>query len=282
VGSATRRYRIFPSVLIIGAQRAGTTSLFDALARHPYVARPTTKEVHFFDDNFWRGTDWYRLFFPLRLSREYARRRGRDLIGLDATPSYLFHPAVPERVAATLPGAPLLVILRDPVDRAYSHYQHARRRNVERLSFSDAVAAEERRLAGERERLASDLRYRSTRFLHRSYISRGLYAEQLERWLAHFPRTQVHVVFAEEFFARPADVYAETIAFLGLPAWEPAEFPNSSPDSYPKLDETTRAGLAERFAAPNARLSRLLGRELPWDMPRQPGPTSPSTVASSL
>jgi Sulfotransferase domain len=222
------------------------------------------------------------LFFPLRVSREYARRRGGDLIGLDATPSYLFHPAVPERVAATLPEARLLVILRDPVDRAYSHYQHARRRNVEHLSFPDAVAAEEPRLAGEAERLASDPRYRSTRYLHRSYISRGLYAEQLERWLGHFRRSQLHVVLAEEFFVRPADVYAETIAFLGLPAWEPAEFPYSSPHSYPELDKATRAGLAERFAAPNARLSRLLGRELPWGMPRQPGSTSPSTVASSL
>ena len=258
-------------MLILGAQRAGTTSLFFDLARHPHVARPATKEVHFFDDAFWRGVDWYRSFFPLSVLRRRARRRSGDLVGIDATPYYLLHPAGPARAAATLPDAKLVVLLREPVGRAYSHYQMMRKKKIEQLSFATAVAAEEERLAGEEERLLADPRYRSFHHLHHSYVARGLYADQLERWLAHFPRSSLHVIFAEEFFARPREIYAETLATLGLAPWEPPDFPNRNPATYPELDEDTRARLAERFAEPNARLSRLLGRELPW---RPPGMTA--------
>jgi Sulfotransferase domain len=264
VGLATKRWRILPSVLIIGAQRAGTTSLFYALARHPDVARPVRKEIHFFDADFWRGVDWYRSFFPLAAWQKLSERRGRDSVAIDATPNYLFHPAVPERAAAVLPDARLLVVLRDPIARAHSHYQQARRKNVERLSFPDALAAEERRLTGEEERVLADPRHRSFQLRHHSYVARGLYADQLERWLAHFPRSRLHVTFAEEFFAEPREVYAETIRFLGLSAWEPPDFPKRNAGQYSEMEEEARARLAARFAEPNERLSRLLGRELPW------------------
>jgi lipopolysaccharide transport system ATP-binding protein len=271
LGLATKRRRILPSGLLIGAQRAGTTSLFNALARHPDVARPAVKEIHFFDDEFWRGVDWYRSFFPLSARREWARRRGRDLVAIDATPYYLLHPAVPERVAATLPEARLVVLLRDPVARAYSHYQMMRRKKIERLSFPDAIAAEEKRLAGKEKRLLANPRRRSFQHLHHSYVARGLYADQLERWLAHFPRSSLLVVFAEEFFARPQEIYSKALAHLGLVPWEASDFPNLNPAQYPEIDAETRARLAARFAEPNERLSRLLGRALPWDGVEAPG-----------
>jgi hypothetical protein len=265
VGLATKRHRLLPSGLLIGAQRAGTTSLFYALARHPHVARPAAKEIHFFDDEFWRGLDWYRSYFPLTARRDLSRRRGGDLVALDATPYYFFHPAVPERVAATLPDARLVVLLREPVARAYSHYQMMRRKKIERLSFADAIVAEEERLAGKEERLLANARHRSFQHLHHSYVARGLYADQLERWLACFPRSSLLVAFAEEFFARPEEVYAQALGHLGLSPWEPPDFRNINPAEYPEIDDETRARLAARFAEPNARLSRFLGRELPWE-----------------
>jgi hypothetical protein len=270
VGLATKRSRILPSVLVIGAQRAGTTSLFHALAKHPHVARPLLKEIHFFDDQFWCGVDWYRAHFPLSASQDRARRREGDLVGVDATPYYLFHPAAPARAAATVPNAKLVVLLRDPVARAYSHFQKMRRTKVEQLSFAAALDAEDERLAGEAERLLADPRYRSFQHLHHSYVSRGLYADQLERWLAHFPPERLFVAFAEEFFARPQQVYAQVLAHLGLPAWEPPQFPNYNPGGHTGIDDETRAGLAARFAEPNERLRRLLGHELPWGQSSTP------------
>jgi hypothetical protein len=269
---ATSRARILPSYLIIGAQRAGTTSLYDYLCRHPDVAGPTAaktdipwaKELHFFDDKFWLGVDWYRSFFPLAATRAVIRRRGGDLLAGEASPSYLFHPAVPERVAVTVPNVRLIALLRDPIERAYSHYQLMVRTGREKLSFEEAVAAEDDRLAAEEERMRADPQYSSANYRHYAYLTRGLYADQLERWLAYFSREQLLVVRAEDFRAKPGEVYAEIIAFLGLRPWQPDEFPPRNRASYAPIDPALRARLEERFAEPNARLARLLDRDFGW------------------
>ncbi len=206
---ATRRSRLLPSFLIIGAQRAATTSLFTNIRRHPEVIGPRSadtsvawwKELHFFDENFWRGTDWYRAFFPLEVRRRTLRRLGRELACGEATPYYLFHPAVPERVKETLPDVRLIALLRNPVERAYSHYQLMRLTGREKLSFAEAIDAEERRVRGAGEELLRDMpsarkqgNRRHHEHRHRAYVGRGLYAEQLERWFEHFPREQLLVL----------------------------------------------------------------------------------------
>ena len=277
---ATRRARIFPGFIIIGTQRAGTTSLFYYLRRHPDVRRPSSgdgsvdwpKELHFFDERYHRGLDWYRTFFPLAVERSIARVRGRDVVAGEATPYYLFHPLVPERVAASLPDVRLIALLRDPIERAYSHYQLMVRTGREKLSFEDAVAAEEERLAG--EDLSADT-WVTTKFgarthrehRHRAYINRGLYAEQLERWYGYFPRDQLMVIRAEEFLERPAEIYAAVLRFLGLRPWEPKDFVTRNRGSYAPIDPELRTHLDERFAEPNARLVALLGWEKTWESP---------------
>ncbi|HEU4450782.1 MAG TPA: sulfotransferase domain-containing protein [Gaiellaceae bacterium] len=294
---ATGRARILPSFLVLGAQRAGTTTLFDHLLRHPDVRGPHAggdevewrrKEVHFFDERFWRGLDWYRSFFPLAASRRIARLRGGDLVAGEATPYYLFHPLVPERVAKTIPEVGLIALLRDPVERAYSHYQMMRRTGREKLSFAEALAAEEERLAsavelaaGEEEgAFGDDRRRRHHHHRHRAYFARGLYAEQLERWLAHFPREQLLVLLAEDLFARPSAVCEDVVAFLGLRPhdltarssrattaspgrpWSKRQTRNRA--AYEAISPEVRARLEQRYAEPNARLARLLGPEFAW------------------
>jgi hypothetical protein len=269
---ATSRLRLRPSYLIIGTQPAGTVSLFNALCRHPDGAGPTTdredvawaKELHFFDQRFSRGVNWYRSCFPLLARRALARRRGGDLVAGEATP-YLFHPDVPSRVAATLPDVRLIVLLRDPTDRAYSHYASMRRRGLELLPFEEALAAEEERTAREAERIVPDPRYGAPQYGQYAYVARGLYADQLERWFAHFPREHFLILRAEDFVAQPADVYAEVLDFLGLRTWTPRNFGAVSDWTPPApLDPALRAQLDERFAEPNAQLAHLLGRDLGW------------------
>jgi hypothetical protein len=271
---ATKRARLVPSFLIIGAQRAGTTSLFGDLRRHPDVRGPTAgeefvrlrKEVHFFDHRFENGLDWYRSFFPLSVERRVARFRGRDLIVGESTPYYLFHPEVPSRVAASLPDVRLIALLRNPVDRAYSHYQHRHRAGYEKLTFEEALAAEDKRLAGGDELLLTDERYRKHHYNH-AYFRRGLYAEQLERWLALFPREQLLVLRSEDFFAQPLETYAEALDFIGVRPWQPKRFRHRNKASYARIDPALRAELEERYAEPNARLAELLGRDFGWDSP---------------
>ena len=255
----TRGLRLLPSFLIIGAARAGTTSLHAYLARHPSVAAPTHKELHFFDLNFSRGLDWYRRHFP---ATPPGNRAG--VVSGEASPYYLFHPAVPGRVRQTLPEARLIALVRDPVDRAYSQHQLARRHGREELDFEQAIAAEPARLAGEEERILATPGYRSVSHRHHSYLARGLYAEQLERWYEHFPRDQLLVLCSEDLFASPPSVYADVLRFLELPPHELGEYRAYNQRPYEGLKPETRDKLRAYFAEPNRRLEALLGRELGW------------------
>lgn len=257
VRRATSPLRALPDFLIIGAQRAGSSSLFAYVCAHPSVAEPTHKEIHFFDNNWLRGLDWYRRYFPLR-----ARMGGR--ITGEASPYYLFHPAVPGRVAETLPDVRLIAVLRDPVERAYSAYQLARRQGHETLEFEEALAREDERLAGEEERMLADPSYQSAAHRRLSYRTRGLYAAQLERWYERFPREQLLVVRSEDLFAEPEATLQTVFAFVGLERWSAAEYPALNQRPYSGMSNEVRASLAAAYADPNRKLEALLGRELAW------------------
>jgi Sulfotransferase domain len=254
-GRATARWRPLPDFLVIGAQKAGTTALYAYLHWHPGITGPSWKEVSFFDRHWWRGEAWYRGQFPLR--------SGRRLVG-EASPSYLFHPLAPERVRSLVPDAKLVALVRDPVDRAYSHYQHEVALGREPLSFADALAAEAERTRGEVERLVADPRAFSRAWWDHTYAARGRYADQLERWLAAFPREQLLVVPSEDLGERPAEAYAAVLAFLGAAPHALPEFPRVFERQYEPMRPETRASLAATFAEPNRRLEQLLGRSLGW------------------
>ena len=254
-GRATARWRPLPAFLVIGAQKAGTTALYAYLRWHPGITGPSWKEVSFFDRHWWRGERWYRGQFPLR--------SGGRLVG-EASPSYLFHPLAPERARAVVPHARLVAVLRDPVDRAYSHYQHEVALGREPLSFEEALAAEEERTRGEVERLLADARAFSRAWWDHAYTARGLYAEQLERWLAVFPREQLLVVTTDELGETPHETYASILAFLGAAPHTLEKYPRVFDRDYAPMRPETRAALAMRFAEPNRRLEALLGRSLSW------------------
>lgn len=274
-GSATSALRPLPHFLIVGAQKAGTTSLYSYLRRHPGISGPLWKEVSFFDRHFPRGEAWYRGHFPTLIRRAYVRRRhGLDLIVGEASPSYLFHPLAAERVAALLPEVRLIALVRDPVDRAFSHHNHEVALGREPLSFEDALAREEERMRGELERIQADPRYFSQAWWNHTYLARGRYAEQLERWLAVFPRERLLVLASEDLSADPAGVYARTLEFLGARPHELDSYPRLLEREYEDMRPETREQLADYFAEPNRRLYELLGRQLSWTTKPTPLPAA--------
>jgi Sulfotransferase domain len=262
----TAGLRLLPSYLIIGAQRAGTTSLHRYLVQHPAVRTMLrTKGVHFFDTNYGRGISWYASRFPTRLSGWYLRRRhGTELVTGEASPYYVFHPQVPRRVAEHLPGVKLILLLRDPVRRAYSHYQHEVARGFETLSFEEAIDAEPARLAGEHQRLLAEPLYNSHAHQHHSYLARGRYAEQLAAWRSLFPDEQLLVLSSERFFREPDRTFRRVLDFLELPAFTPAAYEQHNAHDYPQMGEAVRARLADHYREPNRRLYETLGEELGW------------------
>lgn len=263
--------------MICGAQKGGTSSLFAWLARHPSVRPARVKEVHFFDKKYRLGEAAYRAEFPLRWSLGRGRvvrdGRPRALTG-EATPSYLAHPVVPERMAKMIPRAKLLFLLRDPVDRAFSHYRMSVRRGFEALSFEEALDAEPERMEGESERLRGDPDYFSHALKNHSYAFRGDYASQLERFLVHFPREQLLVLSSEALFEDPDTTWREVLRFLDLPEAPLVDrvAENVGGESV-AMDDAVRERLSARFVESNQRLFTLLGRRFPWSRPTSHEPT---------
>jgi sulfotransferase family protein len=262
----TAGLRLLPDYLIIGAQRAGTTSLHRYLVQHPGVRTMLrTKGVHFFDTAYGRGMSWYASRFPTRLTAWWvARRHGVELRTGEASPYYLFHPLVPDRVAEHLPRVKLIALLRDPVQRAYSHYQHEVARGFETLSFEEAVEAEPVRLAGETERMLADPGYHSFAHQHHSYLARGCYAEQLERWRARFDDRQLLVLSSERFFAEPEASFRRVLEFLELPGFTPDAFERHNAHHYRRMGAEVHARLVEFYREPNRRLYESLGDDFGW------------------
>ena len=265
----TAESRLLPSYLVVGVKRAGTSTLQHVIAQHPAVLPPNVpKGTRYFDVNHRLGWRWFRSHFPsTRRAAVRARRIGMRVVTGEASPYYLFHPLAAARIRAALPGVRLVVVLRDPVERAWSHHAYEVARGLEQLPFEAAVEIEEERLRGEEERIAHDPAYVSRAHRHHSYVARGLYDAQLTRLFACFPPDDVLVLDHEELFRDPVAGFARVHRFLGLPVVVPRRIPRLKPSGAPPMPTALRRRLAERFAASNAATFARLGRELPWSRP---------------
>ena len=251
----SRDARALPDAMIIGAMKSGTSSLHYYLTQHPQVIAPLRKEVHYFDLNLARGESWYRANFG---------REGQGGLNIDSSPYYLFHPQVPQRAHALVPGAKLVVLLRDPVRRAYSHYWHERDKGREPLSFEDAIAAEPDRVERDHERLARGEIVRSEAHQYFSYLARGRYAEQLERWLGCLSAGAVAGASLRGPGQGSAASPEPSLGWLGLPAMAAARLEPRNTRKYPPIETATAGRLREYFEPHNAALEALLGERLHW------------------
>lgn len=251
-----------PDFLIIGAQKCGTSSLFRWLGQSPHVTLSSRKEVHFFDLQFDEGVDWYRSYFPPPARRSDGRGQ-RAPVG-ESSPYYLFHPLAAQRVRDVLPDVRLIVLVRDPVHRAVSHYYHEVGNGFETLPLPAALDREEERLAGEAERIVAEPGYTSFNHRHFSYKARGAYVDQLEAWSALFPRERFLVVGSERLFERPREEMERIFGFLEAPGPPPESFEAYNQRDYPAIPTEVEERLTAHFADHNARLYRFVGEDFGW------------------
>jgi Sulfotransferase family len=275
-GMATAQQRPLPDFLIIGAKRGGTTSLYYSLLRHPQIAPmfpsaerfPMThdqKGVHYFDIEYPRGERWYRAHFPTARARaKRAREVDAPVVVGEGSPYHLYHPLAPQRAAALLPAPKFIVILRDPVQRAYSHFREQSRNGVEKLTFEEAIAAEPDRTRGETERILREPGYHSFPHEQQSYISQSEYVYGLERWFAHFDRDRFVICRSEDFYDDPQRVYREVLTHIGVEPLSLADDSawNAAPN--PGYDTATRDMLRERLRPSVDALEALLDRRFNW------------------
>jgi sulfotransferase family protein len=266
-GRPAYRLRMLPSFIIVGAARCGTSSMFEVLRQHPAVfsAILPRKEVHYFDYKYQHRLSWYQCHFPLRPRAELAAHgAGVAPVAFEASPSYMHHPLAPARIHRDLPGVRLVVMLRDPVERAYSAHVMSVGRGYETEPFERALELEDSRLAGEAERLATDPAYVSYNHRYYSYRARGHYAEQLERLEQLFGRDRIHVIDSGDFFAGPEPVYHRLLDFLELPHIGHPVFERPRTRSRPPLPGSVRTALEEHYRPHDERLAAWLGYEPSW------------------
>jgi hypothetical protein len=255
-----------PDFIIIGAQKAGTTSLYGYIQEHPDVLPCAWKEVQFFHGKrYARGVDWYkRQFLDPGDLRSSPRFGDRQLASGEATPYYLFHPHVPERIRSQIPNVRLIALLRDPVARAYSQYQHNVRKGKESLSFADALKREDEVLPIEHARMLADTNYRSEAYHRFSYKFRGHYADHLERYLRFFRREQLLIVKSEDLFEKPEETYDQVIQFLGLASHELKSAEARNAGGYERQAIPQEEELHRYFRSHNRRLYNLIDRDMGW------------------
>ena len=269
---ATAAARALPDFVIVGAAKCGTTSLYRYLIEHPLVLAAQIKEVHYVDrqHNFDRGASWYRSWFPLRAELHRAAR-GREVeraICGESTPNYLAHPDAAARLHEVVPEARLIVLMREPIDRAWSQYRWQRRFGGETLELGDALRSEADRAGGGFDMMRADPQTRN-RFVAHGYLARSRYADQLEWWLEAFPRERLLLLRSEDLFADPAATLARTCSFLGLPAVDLATYATENEGtgvraSDDAIDADLRSWLDDQFAEPNRRLAELTDGAITW------------------
>lgn len=245
-----------PEFLLVGAQKSGTTALFQLINQHPKVVKKNG-EVHFFDINFHRGLNWYKRLFPKRPQKDH-------IVG-DHSPYYLFHPMVPERVFSVAPKMKIIMILRNPVDRCYSHYWHNIAKKLEHLSFEEALNAEPKRLQGRKQRLIQFPFYKSHQYQHFSYLARGIYVDQIQSWLSYFPRKQILILKSQDLRKDPIRVLNKVFSFLKLKPYTVDVRNPEAHSNYPPMETEMRKKLVEYYRPYNQKLEELLGMQFNWD-----------------
>lgn len=260
---ATWRTRRLPDFMIIGAQKSGTSSLYYYLKQHRQISSSYVKEVHYFDgglkpniDNFEKGLSWYRSNFP---RAEMIRKRRKVF---DSSPLYLFNPIVPKRISDIIPKVKLIAVLRNPTERAISHYFYEKKLGYESLPIMDAFLAEEERLRPILERQD----YKHTNFIHFSYKSRGLYYEQLNRYLKYFSMSNILIIDSASLFSNPESTLQQVFQFIGVDdkfVVEDLQARNVSmnrtkvaPEIYEYLDKF--------YCSHNHQLYELIGEKFKW------------------
>jgi hypothetical protein len=252
--------RRLPDFIVVGAQRSGTTSLFHYISQHPDIIPSLTKEIHFFDMYYKRGLLWYRMHFPP------AHDMPQSSITGESTPYYLFHPQVPHRMRKHLPNVKIIMILRNPTERAISHYFHEVQRGCESLPLMEALYSEESRLEVPLKKMHTKKNLNSRDHQTYSYKSRGRYIEQIQRFDRLFGKRQRLIICSERLSEEPLLIMQRVFEFLEVDKnsggpdqqrWNVrAHNQRVAPEVYTFLDEY--------FAPYNKKLFDYIGQDFGW------------------
>lgn len=232
---------------IIGTQKGGTSSLWSYLRCHPNIYLCYPKELHFWSLNFEKGLAWYLAHFP-------PIPKGKLCLTGEASPTYLNSSNAARRLHDTFPELKIVVLLRDPVDRAISHYYHWRRLHREFRTLPEAIDDQLQHIPDFDDEIA----------IRNHYVARGCYVEFLERWLQYFPRERCLILQTEAFQQNSSSVVQSVHRFLGVDELPLDTDERRNVGNYDANDEAVRSRLSQYYASYNERLYHLLGTHFDW------------------
>lgn len=255
--------------LIIGAEKSGTTSLYQYLRQHPEVLSSVEKEIDFFDMEYEHGIDWYLAHFPPAFEQTISKQspsQPQKWITGETSANYLYSNVTPARVFKHFPNIKLAVILRNPIDRAVSRYNMMMRNGVEQRTLETAVQ-EEMTIIQNAMMRSSDGQTIPWKVLNRCrHVGNSLYYYHLERWLSVFPAKQLFVIQSEELFTQPAQTLAQLYTAFGLSAHTVKDYPKHNSGRYSPAESSVRQQLSDFFAPHTRKLETLLGRSFDWNL----------------
>ena len=264
--SLTSNSRILPDFIIIGESKCGTTSLYNYMIQHPAIKPALTKEINFFNWSYDKPQNWYSAHFPTKLKKKFSKNVfKKSFLTGEATPLYLFNSQVPKRMFETIPNVKIIVVLRNPVDRAYSHYHDLGvRLGEEKRTFDDAIRSE-LKILEEKNYVTTDYNGNFTDRLYQ-YVVRGIYLDHLKIWMDVYPVKQFLILKTEELEKNPSEILDSVFKFLSIPDYDKINFGKKhNVSKYEPMNEQSRKMLKEFFKPHNKNLYKFLKQDFEWD-----------------
>jgi hypothetical protein len=255
----TNQLRVLPDFVVIGSTKSGTTSLHYYLIQHPRII--SERNVHFFEYMQTNSIEWYRAHFPTKAYKNFKK-----LTVGEQTATYLFHPLIPKRIHTTIPNAKLIVVLRNPVDRAYSNYTHQVREGIEKRTFEEAIKSELKRI--EICKNNSEYKINNDDFSNHvifSYLRHGIYVDFIKAWMEFFTKEQFLILPTYDLNNNRAKFLKQVFDYLNVQNFEIKDVERQNVGEYKKLDKSMRKFLVDYYRPHNERLFKLLEKNFDWD-----------------
>ena len=254
--------RVLPDFFVIGAGRTGTTSLYHYLDQHPSLSKSAYDELGFFDVNFHLGLNWYRSLFPSVLTKFRIKSKTGFFMTYDVTPAYVRRPWIVKRIKKLFPKSKLIIVLRNPVDRTYSHY-YLSKKFGETRTFEEVIEEDMNDILKWNIDFKDD-NYFATK-VEKSKLARGFYVEQLPIWFKQFSKNQILIISSEDLASKTNETMNNIFRFLDLPEYEIPNTEKVNVSKKSKMNTATRKILIDFFKSYNEQLYQFLNHRFDWD-----------------
>ncbi len=259
----TSPFRVLPDFFVIGAGRTGTTSLYYYLDQHPSISRSAYDELGFFDVNFHLGLHWYRSLFPSIFTKYRVKSKTNFFMTYDVTPSYIRRPWNADRIKKIFPNTKLIAVLRNPVDRSFSHYKLLSK-TLENVGTFEEIIKEDMENISKWDDL-KDNNYFATK-VEKSILARSFYAEQLSIWFKLFQKDQIMIIPSEKLSSETRNVMNNIFDFLNLPKFDIPNIEKVNVSPHSEMNSNTRKLLIDFFKPYNQKLRQFSELDFGWDI----------------